>query len=162
MTVTQSLIFAGAVTTVKVNGNDIGGTYDGVKIQGNPEWFEMQCDQVNAPVAKSLMSNKGTITLNLAELSLANLRIALAQASTNLTGSTLYMTDDDPGSMTLELICPNPSGVGSKYYYFPLVYNVGTAEHTYKKNEQLFMPVTFDALPDTSNSNRICYIADMA
>lgn len=162
MTVTQDLIYSGAVTTVKVGGVDIGGTYDGVKITGSPEWFETECDQVNAPVTKTLVKNKGTVTLNIAELSLANLRLALAQASANLSGSTLYMTDDDPGSMTLEIITPTPSGIGSKYYYFPRAYNVGTGEHTYKKNEQLFMSIIFDALPDTDNSNRICYIADMA
>lgn len=161
MTVNTSLLFAGAVTTVKVGGTDIGGTYDGVSCSVEDDTFELKVDQVNSAVDKVLLSRKATITLNIAEVSLANFRLALGQPSGNLTGSTLlYITDSEQGETTLELILPTPTGAGSRYYYFPRVNILAKGAHTYKKGEQLFVPVEMEALPDTANSNRIAYLMD--
>jgi len=162
MTVNTGLLYAGAVTTVKIGGTDIGGTYDGVKVTTEGDFFDLKVDQVSATVKKSLISRKCTITLNIAEMSLANLRIALSQAAANLTGSTLYLTDGEQGETYLEMVCPTPSGVGTKIYYFPRIYSIGSGEHNYKKGEQTFVQVILEGLPDTSNSNRIAYIIDKA
>jgi len=160
MTVSTDLLYAGAVKTVKIGGVDIGGTYDGVAANTEGEFFDLNVDQVSAIVKKSLITRKATITLNVAEISLANLRSALGQASANLSGSTLYLTDDEQGETTLELVCPTPSGVGSRYYYFPRIYALGSGEHSYKKDAQTFVAVILEALPDTDNSDRIAYIMD--
>jgi hypothetical protein len=162
MTVTTALLYAGAITTVKIGGTDIGGTYDGVSISVEDETFDLNVDQVKSVVDKVLLTRKALVTLNIAEVSLANFRLALAQASANLSGSTLYLTDTQQAETTVELITETPSGVGSRYYYFPRANIMAKGEHTYKKNEQLFVPVQIECLPDTANSNRIAYLMDKA
>lgn len=160
MAVDTDQLYAGAVTTVEVGGVDIGGTYDGVAISTEGEFFDLNVDQVSAIVKKNLITRKCTITLNIAELSLANLRKALGQASANLSGSTLYLTDDEQGEITLGLVLPTPDAGGDRTYYFLRVYCTGSGEHSYKKGDQTFVAVVFEALPDTDNSNRIAYVVD--
>lgn len=155
-----SVMYSGPVATFKIGGSDIGGTNDGVTITQEDEWSEIHCDQILGPVKKQLISRKYIVNTNLAELTLANLEKALGQESGNLVSSSLKLDEDDPGSTTLEIIVPCPTGVGNRTFKFDVVYVVGHGELAYKKTgEQVVIPVTFDCLADSS-SGEYGYISD--
>lgn len=149
MTVDPTQVYSGPVTKVLVGTDDIGGTYDGVEISREDERSEIHVDQIKSPISRPLMSRKFIVVLNVAELSLANLEIALAQESGNLVSSSLKLDDDDQGSVTLTITVPTPDGGGVRTYKFDTVYNVGGGGTAYKKDgTQSFVPITFDCLAD--------------
>ena len=152
MAIESKNMYSGPVATFKIGTEDIGGTNDGVAITQEDEWSETHCDQVLGPAKKQLTSRKYIVSTNLAELTLANLEIALGQASGNLTSSSLKLDETDPGSTTLEITVPCPTGVGTRTFKFDVVYIVGHGELAFKKTgEQVIIPVTFDCLADTSD-----------
>lgn len=147
MSVSSANMYNGPIATFKIGGTDIGGTNDGVAITQEDEWSETHCDQVLGSVKRQLISRKFTVNTNLAELTLANLEKALGQESGNLVSSSLKLDDDDPGSTTLLITVPCPTGVGTRSFKFDVVYVVGHGEMAYKKTgEQTVVPVTFDCI----------------
>ena len=145
-------VYSGPVTTVLVGAaTDIGGTYDGVEISREEEFSELHVDQIKGPISRKLMSRKFIVTLNIAELSLVNLELALGQAAGNLTSSSIKLDDIDQGSTTLTITVPTPDGVGVRTFKFDTVINVGGGGSAYKKDgTQTFVPVTFDCLADAT------------
>lgn len=152
MAIDSTQMYSGPVTTFKIGGVDIGGTFDGVTIAREDEFAEIHCDQILGPIRRQLISRKFVVNTALAELSLANLETALAQESGNLSGSSLKLDEDEQGSTTVEVIIPTPDGGGSRTYKFDTAYIITGGEHAYKKDgTQVAIPVTFDCLADATN-----------
>lgn len=153
-------MYSGAIATFKIGGTDIGGTNEGVSITQEDEWSEGHCDQIKGPSFKKLISRKYIVDTNLAELTLANLEKALGQKSGNLVSSSLKLDDSDPGSTTLEIIVPCPTGVGDRTFKFDVVYVEGHGGIAYKKTgDQTVIPTTFGCVQDAS-TGQYGYISD--
>lgn len=151
MAIDTTQVYSGPVTSVTVGATNLGGTYDGVEISREDEFSELHVDQIKGPISRKLMSRKFIVNLNCAELSLANLEIALGQESGNLTSSSLKLDDDDQAATTLTIVVPAPTGVGTRTYSFDTVQNVGGGGSSYKKDgTQTFIPVTFDCIGDAN------------
>lgn len=160
MAVDTTLVFAGPVDKVEIGGGDIGGTYDGVNITMEEEHFDLACDQVVGVVDKALVSRKYSIVFNIAEMSLAHLEKVLSQKSGNLVSSSLKLDTEKQATVTVEVEVPCPTGVGTRTYKFDICHRITGGEHSYKKAEQVFVPVTFEALPNPDNSDQFGYISD--
>jgi hypothetical protein len=160
MAVNRTLLFVGAPSIIKIGGVDVGGTLDGFTVTEETEFFDKTCDQVRGTIGKTLMSRSVTLTFSIVETTLVNMQKALAMPAANLSGSTLYLTDGELTDTTLEMQVVSPTG-GTRVYYFLIARILGSGEFSYKKDGQLSVPVTIQAIPDTTQGNKIGYIYDV-
>lgn len=140
---------SGAVTAV--GWTDLGGTNDGVTLTIAQEYTELEVDQIVDLPESRITSRRFTIETNLAELTLANLDLALGGGSVPVTAG---------GTMTYEPASGN-SGASPKYKclivdgYAPgglrrriiirKVLSVEDVEFAYNKEDQAVYSVTFSA-----------------
>lgn len=149
MAITPGNMYSGPIATFKVGGDDIGGTNDGVEITEEEEYSEIHCDQILGPLARSLNSRKFTVITNLAELTLANLKIALGLGD-DAVSSSQPIKDTELGVTTLEITVPCPTGVGTRTIKFDTVYKVAGGGIAFKKDgTQTVLPVTFSCIGDS-------------
>lgn len=76
---------ANAATAPGVGWTDCGGTTDGVTLTLGQTYSNMSVDQVAMPVGSRLTEQSATVATNLAEVTLANIRRALNQATSAAT-----------------------------------------------------------------------------
>ena len=157
MAIDRNQLFSGPVNILKIGGVDVGGTLGGVNVTQEDSWFEITCDQIFGISKKKLTDRRMRITFSVAEGTLANIQKAMAQPSANLSGSTLYFTDDEQGTIALEFEVDAPDGGGKRIYYFAICY-ISAGEHAYTKDGQTVYPVEVEALPDPDNSDRYGYV----
>lgn len=151
---------AGAVTTVKIGGNDVGVTFDGVEIQFEQSEIELECDQFITPIDDVATKKAVTVRLNVAAVDLDNFVRAWHYPSTNLVSSSLDIDADDDVSTTLE-IAVLLRNLNTRTYHFYRVRARGTSAHSYKKDGQTFIPIEIKCYY-CDTAGRIGFVKDVA
>ena len=151
---------AGAVATVKIGGNDVGVTFDGVEIQFEQSEVELECDQIIAAIDDVATKKAVTVRLNVAAVDLDNFIRAWHYPSTNLVSSSVDIDADDDVTTTLE-ITVLLRNLNTRTYHFYRVRARGTSAHNYKKDGQTFIPIEIKCYYDDTVS-RIGYVKDVA
>ncbi len=146
---------------------DVGLTQEGVSVNYQPDFGEVEVDQLLD--AAKLFKQKMTVTVatSFAEATLENLLNAWAQESGTLFNNTpdggdkaLYMAPgslgDAPQEKALVFVgnAPNFSGTSYKQrvYMAARAISVEASEHGLRRTEATVFPVTFRLLPDTQSS----------
>lgn len=140
-------------TAPGVGWTDVGGTDDGVTLNVSREYIKLRMDQIVDTPARRMTERDVTIVTNMAEGTLANLNIALAQSEAPETGGTgatafaaIDIEGDDAGAeptyiaVLVDGKAPNGKRrriIGRKCL------SIEEVEFAYKKDEQTFFPVTF-------------------
>lgn len=129
---------------------DVGGTSDGVKIEVDQTYKELEVDQVVDVPGRRLTKREMTLETNLAEPTLSNLALALnASAPATGAGYAYYEPPNDTSAATptySALIFDGIAPGGFKRRVFARrVLNVKSVGTAYKKDDQTVFPVSFAA-----------------
>lgn len=148
---------ATAQTAIAAPWIDLGATQDGVKVNVDRKFFELEIDQVVDKPGRRLTNREVTLTANLAEATLENWAIAndelvsLVVASGTLgTAAGVFTPTNDisafnPGysALIFEGFAPQsgPTGLRRRRVIARRVLSVDSVESSYKKDGQVLVPV---------------------
>jgi hypothetical protein len=157
---------AGASFTTALDGaatdwRHAGFTTEGLEISYEPDFGDVEVDQLLDSAKLFKQSMRVTINTTLAEASLENLLVAWGQSATSLTTSggtedTLGIAagalGDEPVERSLVAVGPGPrAAAGAKrerIYHARRVLSVEASAHSVRRNEATVFPVAFRLLPD--------------
>lgn len=154
--------------SVTYKGTDLGHTIGGVTVTYTPEYHETSVDKFgSSTVEKFLVGEKLSAEVNLAEYTLANLQVAMAQGS--LQGDDSVSVGSVAGkkaSLTAGLLVLHPLALASGVrdadvsIYKAVVTNELKIEH--KNDGEKVLPVVFDGLVDENRAdgNMLGFIGD--
>jgi|ERR1044072_1226140 hypothetical protein len=137
-----------------------GFTTEGLEVSYEPDYGDVEVDQLLDSAKLFKQSMRVTINTTLAEAALENLLVAWGQQSATLT-STSSTTElgiaagalgDEPVERALVAVGPGPkSAAGVKrerLYHARRVLSVESSAHSVRRNEATVFPVAFRLLPD--------------
>jgi hypothetical protein len=160
MVKTAGNIWVGAPATVVVSaygvvegsGVDLGSTEGGVQVAHATELFYKQADQWIGKVGAVMVDKDITITMTLAECTLANLAYAFSLPTTAVAGTILSLSGADTlPERTLYITAKAPTGGTSKWTFHKVVIE-GASEVGMVKADKSMVQVTFKVLQDTSKT----------
>lgn len=134
---------------------DVGGTQDGVSLNIQTEWAELEVDQIVDVPGRRLTKRDLQVATNLAEPTLANLSIVLNGGTVTASGSysTYDPANDDSATqptyraLLFDGYAPQTVAGATMRRRFAVrkVLSIEAIEVPYKKDEQTLFPVTFAA-----------------
>lgn len=156
-----------SAATGSVEFSDVGLTQEGVEVQYQPDFGEVEVDQILD--AARLFRQKMTVSVatTFAEATLDNLLTVWAQSpgtkaaeTTTLSGSTgVRLSGGELGEAPIEkalMFVGNAPGTPTTYkqrvYLATRALSVESSSHSMRRNEPTVFPVTFRLLPDTAAS----------
>lgn len=137
-----------------VDGTSVGALSGGVAISKATDVYEVFVDQIRAPVIVKPTKETFTVKTNLAEATLANLRLVWNIPSSKLTQGGLYLKmglSTGVYEHTLQVTGVAPNGRTRVYTCF-LAVSISASEHSYQENKETLIPVSFTILPDTTKA----------
>lgn len=150
--------------TLMSNGSHVGGTMDGVNVQYEPDYTDIEIDQLKDAALIYQNGFKVTVTTNVAEVTLRNLKVAwgmpesaLQPVSGGLQRLNIPIPADDPVERKLIVRGKSPAATAAaiKYrkYFCRRAISVEQSSHALKRGEATMFPVAFRILADPSYSN---------
>ena len=141
------------VAGAAVPANLFGYTEDGVTIEYTADIADVEVEEETFAINRVITKEEVTITCNLAENLLANLREAMPGASgvapiINLGGGVLQ-------TMSVRFVGGGPTGVATRTIYAKYAHPVGPVGMSYKKGEKTLIPVAFKAYQGEAGGNAI-------
>jgi hypothetical protein len=175
-TATTSVTATGNITTSTVGGTgnanyaSVGYTSEGLDVSFEPDYLDVEVDQLLDSAALFKTSQRVTISTSFTEATLGNLAFTLGQAATTITGtyasagdsSILKIEGGSLGAAPLErsfvAVGPAPRQASGnlkseRIYYHPRVISVEAVATGVKRNEATMFPVTFRCLPDSADTD---------
>jgi len=156
--------------SVTFGGTDLGHTKGGVTVNYAPEYADITADQYgNTPIDKALVGEMWTVTVPLAEKTVANINKAIPLSTLAGAGDGRATIGQDAGARLLaqasQLVLhplTNASGDLSGDIVFHKAVVHSEVEIPHAVDEQSTVEVTFIALIDTSKSegNYLGHIGD--
>lgn len=143
------------VGMLSIDGTSVGYTSGGVSLGVSADRMDKEVDQSYAPVGIHKIRESYQVKTNLAEATLANLKIVWEQTESITEGgsSRTLSWGMNPAVVehTLEFKGKSPEGYDRTFtVYKAVVWEVGELEHT--KDKVTVIPVTFRVLPDTTKA----------
>jgi hypothetical protein len=126
---------------------DVGGTESGAVLTLSETYTKYQYDQVAMPVGADINTQAATLATNLAEPTLANLRLALnklASAATDLEFFGDDLTNSSPQYAALVAVGKKPGG-GPRLWVLRRCLASGNVGIPFKKDGQTVFPITWEA-----------------
>jgi hypothetical protein len=131
---------------------NVGGTDGGVKLSIDQKFAELSVDQIVDSVGRRLTKRDIMIDTNLAEVTLANLALAMNNATAPATGTGSLALDPDattaathPTYFAVILDGVAPGANFRRRVIARRCLNTSKVESTYAMDKQTFIPVTFTA-----------------
>ena len=142
------------------NWRNMGYTTDGVEVSYEPDFGEVQVDQMLDSAKMFKQGMRVSINTTLVEASLDNLLVAWGQQASSLNGSVLTLSGgalgDDPVERSLAFVGQAPrSATGAKaerLYYVRRALQVETSAHSLARSDATQFPVSFRLLPEATVS----------
>ena len=152
-TITTGNLIGGPLTDLKI-GTDgaevsVGGTLAPLTYRKEVTFREFRTQQTVGVVKKEEATVRYFISTVLAEVTLENLRIALNQAASNLSASTLTVDEDDLGEVSLLAEGPGPNSQ-TRTLDFPKVVSMATGDVTVAQDGQQGISVEWEVVQDAS------------
>lgn len=129
-----------------VGWTNVGGTTGGTKVSAAQSYSDFELDQLALPAGARMTKQAYTMSTTLAEVTLANLRIALNQTAD--AGTTLSLPGEisnaDPNYQAALLVTPKPGG-GNRLVILRRVLSTANMDIDWTKDKQSGVPLTFTA-----------------
>ena len=137
-----------------------GFTTEGLEVSYEPDYGDVEVDQLLDSAKLFKQSMRVTINTTLAEAALENLLVAWGQQSATLTsnssvtelGIAAGALGDEPVERALVAVGPGPKSTDGKkrerVYHARRVLSVESSAHSVRRNEATVFPVSFRLLPD--------------
>jgi hypothetical protein len=158
-----------SVLDADVNWVNVGYTQEGLEISYEPDYGDVEVDQVLDSVLTFKQSMRVSLNTTLAEATLYNLMIAWGQAASSLTSTASDAEIDIQGGSLGDAPVErgfiavgngvhgrasqtgNAAGqYGERTYHAYRTLNVEQSTHALRRNENTGIPVSFRALPDSA------------
>lgn len=132
----------------------LGATDGGVEIGYEPDYGEVEVDQMKDA---AVLFNQGvtlTASTTLAEATLSNLLVAWGKPAADLATDTLNLSvpDEAPVERTLAIVGRAPAtaagGRRERIYYARRVVSMDGSNHAIRRTEATLFPISFRLLPD--------------
>jgi hypothetical protein len=146
------------LTNPPLNNFHVGATMDGVELQYEPNYIDVNIDQFKDAAKIFDDGFRWMVRTTLAEGTLENLKVAWNMADSQLVTTlgtktlSLPIKPDTPGERKLLVLGRSPSGTERRYYARRAI-AVEASNHSLKRAEATVFPVTFRILPDPVYSN---------
>lgn len=156
------------VCTVTYKGVDLGHTIGGVTFTYSPEFHETKVDKFGESVVeKFLVGERAKVSVRLAEWTLANLQVAIQEATLqgddSVSGGSVAgkRSLDNAGLLVLHPVA-DAAGVRDNEIALYKAVVSGELEIELKNDGEKVLPVEFDALVDEgrSDGNLLFFIGD--
>jgi phage baseplate assembly protein gpV len=142
------------------NWRNMGYTTDGVEVSYEPDFGEVQVDQMLDSAKLFKQGMRVSINTTLVEASLENLLVAWGQSSDTLSGGVLTLSGgalgDEPVERSLAFVGGAPrsaTGVKSeRLYYVRRALQVETSAHSLTRSDATTFPVSFRLLAEATVS----------
>jgi len=144
--------------SVTFNGVDLGHTKGGVEVSYEPTWHEVQVDKYGETVVqKYLMGERLTAKVPLAELTIANLKVAMPQGTFAGAGNARLTLGSGSGAMATSVayqlvLHPLNMNTRANDIVFHKAFVTSTVDLKMKVDEENVFEVEFEALLDESKS----------
>lgn len=144
--------------SVTFNGVDLGHTKGGVEVSYEPTWHEVQVDKYGETVVqKYLMGERLTAKVPLAELTIANLKVAMPQGTLAGAGNARLTLGSGSGAMATSssyqlVLHPLNMNTRANDIVFHKAFVTSTVDLKMKVDEENVFEVEFEALLDESKS----------
>jgi hypothetical protein len=159
-------LYADTVESASANWRNVGYTMNGLEVQFQPDFGEVQVDQLLDVAKLYKQGMQVSMVTAFAEATLENLVVAIATADTNLSGSatkTLDVTAGDLGDVPVEraiiAVGPgsgDPTATGAdkveRVYVGHRVLSIENVTVSAKRDEPSMYEVTFRLLPASNGS----------
>lgn len=147
-----------------LNVRDVGLTQEGVSVNYQPDFGEVEVDQLLD--AGRLFKQKITVNAatTFAEATLENLVVVWddSQVPSGTSEKSIYLKPGELGDAPVERVLifagPAPAGTGTlgkakqRVYVTTRAVSMDASEHALRRNEATVFPVSFRLLPDTTSS----------
>jgi hypothetical protein len=140
----------------------VGATVDGVEIAYEPDYTDIVVDQLKDAAIIFQNGFRVTVRTQLAEATLANLKMAWGMPDSALTSNKLSIgvPPDEPTERKLLVIGRNPQDFERRYFARRAV-AVDTSSHMLRRAEATLFPVAFRLLGDPAyTGSEYGYIED--
>ena len=159
-------LYADTVESASVNWRNVGYTMNGLEVQFQPDFGEVQVDQLLDVAKLYKQGMQVSMVTAFAEATLENLVVAIATADSNLSGSatkTLELTAGELGDVPVEraiiAVGPgsgDPTATGAekveRVYVGHRVLSIENVTVSAKRDEPSMYEVTFRLLPASNGS----------
>jgi hypothetical protein len=159
-------LYADTVESASANWRNVGYTMNGLEVQFQPDFGEVQVDQLLDVAKLYKQGMQVSMVTAFAEATLENLVVAIATADTNLSGSatkTLELTAGELGDVPVEraiiAVGPgsgDPTATGEdkveRVYVGHRVLSIENVTVSAKRDEPSMYEVTFRLLPASNGS----------
>ncbi len=159
-------LYADTVESVSADWRNVGYTMNGLEVQFQPDFGEVQVDQLLDVAKLYKQGMQVSMVTAFAEATLENLVVAIATADTNLSGSatkTLELTAGELGDVPVEraiiAVGPgsgDPTATGAekveRVYVGHRVLSIENVTVSAKRDEPSMYEVTFRLLPASNGS----------
>ena len=152
MSITRNNIIVGDVDWVKLNGTDIGATFDGVAVTKSREDFEHEVDQYLDAVDRTPTNYAQEVEFQMSEATLANLYRVWNEKTLPTTNVLNLGMNTTINEFTLEFRGRAPGGLTTRTYYFYRAVPVDESSHATKKDDRILYPVKFRIMPDITKA----------
>lgn len=164
MAINTANMILSAVTSLTVDGTDVGGTEGGLTVTKKQTTVALNVDQIVGTAALAIKDETYTITTMLAEVTLDNLQLAWSNKSAPVVSSTNANTtlnlDASDGSVVEHTLVftgrssPGGSaGYKTRTFTFNRAINVSVGKAELSKDKQTVFEVEFQCLPDMTKSS---------
>lgn len=146
----DNILIGGAC--VFINNIDVGFTKGGTTFRLEPEFIEVQADQVGGIVRKARSNERAFVTTTLLEVSLEQMRLSFMYPSGNISGATLTLGYSNPCFIDEVAIClvgpgpGSPNVCGTRRFDFPKAVTFGTREYNMQRDEETAYEVEFEII----------------
>jgi hypothetical protein len=153
-TVSATTLFSGLITGASIGGTQVGYTGSKATLKEAITSKDLTAGQLHAAVATLQSTKKTTLDLSLAQFTFANIAVALGQLSANVGSNGSYLLLSTAQSANVAIIFEANNEQQSKYHQWHLdtCKLSSGGEVSYDSENQGFMNLTFDCLPDANGN----------
>lgn len=133
---------------------EVGYTTDGVEISYEPDYGDVEVDQLLDSAVIFKQGMRVTVNTTLMEATLENLLVVWGQTAGTLTGGVLTIESGDLGDYPLErsLLFRGPAPRGGtavqRWYHINRAIQTESTAHALRRAEATSLPASFRCLPD--------------
>lgn len=152
-----------ALNADTTNWRNPGFTQEGVELNYEPDYGEVQTDQTLDTPKMYKQGMRVTLATTLVEATLENLLVAWGQPSNTLASSKLVLSagalGDEPVERSIALVglAPKSTTKQERVYYVRRALQVEASAHRLSRNDATVIPVSFRLLPEVSVSGTSSY-----
>lgn len=134
-----------------LNAVDVGFTRGGITIRYERTVIDIEADQADGTIRKSRSSEKMFVVVNLLEITLENLRLAMMLPTSALVAGVLTLGSNDAcftDEVAITVVGPRNGACDIRTFAFTRGVVIGNIEYMFKRDDAVELKLEFEVLKD--------------